>query len=603
MSKRRSPIWQYFTASEGDKSAICTTCGTQVSRGGKSVKSFTTTNLVNHLKKHPAEYKEYEDAKRKEQLDATSTPSKPVLKQATLEESSTKMHKWAQSDSRAVNITTKVAEMIAVDCQPMSIVDDIGFTRVLHAAEPRYTLPSRKYMTDTVIPRVYSEVHMKVAKEISEAKWVSCTSDIWSTNISNESLISLTAHWLSPISFDRKSIMLNASHIPGSHTADAIRKKCKEMLQTWGIESRLHCFVVDNAANMKKAMADGKYIHIGCFAHSIQLVIHDGIISQRYVLDILAKCRRIVGHFKHSQVASSRLKEIQSSLCLPQQRLKQDVSTRWNSTLHMLQSIIAQKVVLAAYNTESDDIPQLSSHQLDIIDKIITVLKPVDDITKSISSEKASVSIIIPYIRALRKTWEKSGDDRGVQTMKKELLDSLNRRFCDIESNETLVVATLLDPCFKDKFFTSITEKEAAKELLITKITNNSHDQDIEESIEPPNKLPRTTVMQCFDEILEESSARLSSSLCYTTIVEQYLAEPNIDYHAGNAYQWWAENKCRFPRLSELALQYLSPPPTSVASERLFSTAGDIYDEKRNRLDPERAETLLFIKNNIKLLN
>ena len=67
----------------------------------------------------------------------------------------------------------------------------------------------------------------------------------------------------------------------------------------------------------------------------------------------------------------------------------------------MLQSIIAPKVVLAAYNTESDDIPQLSSHQLDIIDRIITVLKPVDDITKSISSEKASVSIIIPYIRAL----------------------------------------------------------------------------------------------------------------------------------------------------------------------------------------------------------
>ena len=48
--------------------------------------------------------------------------------------------------------------------------------------------------------------------------------------------------------------------------------------------------------------------------------------------------------------------------------------------------------------------------------------------------------------------------------MKKELLDSLNRRFCDIESNETLVVAALLDPCFKDKFLTSITEKEAAKE-------------------------------------------------------------------------------------------------------------------------------------------
>uniref|UniRef100_A0A1X7TZ00 Uncharacterized protein n=1 Tax=Amphimedon queenslandica TaxID=400682 RepID=A0A1X7TZ00_AMPQE len=71
------------------------------------------------------------------------------------------MHKWAQSDSRAADITSNVAEMIAVDCQPMSIVDDIGFTRVLHVAEPSYTLPCRKYLTDTVIPRVYSELHMK----------------------------------------------------------------------------------------------------------------------------------------------------------------------------------------------------------------------------------------------------------------------------------------------------------------------------------------------------------------------------------------------------------------------------------------------------------
>ena len=48
--------------------------------------------------------------------------------------------------------------------------------------------------------------------------------------------------------------------------------------------------------------------------------------------------------------------------------------------------------------------------------------------------------------------------------------------------------------------------------------------------------------------------------------------------------RWWGENQNAFPLLSKLARQYLAYPPSSVASERLFSEAGQIYDERRNRL-------------------
>ena len=36
--------------------------------------------------------------------------------------------------------------------------------------------------------------------------------------------------------------------------------------------------------------------------------------------------------------------------------------------------------------------------------------------------------------------------------MKNEMLLSLKRRLSDIESNPPLVIACLLDPCFKDRF-------------------------------------------------------------------------------------------------------------------------------------------------------
>lgn len=66
-------------------------------------------------------------------------------------------------------------------------------------------------------------------------------------------------------------------------------------------------------------------------------------------------------------------------------------------------------------------------------------------------------------------------------------------------------------------------------------------------------------------------------------------------YKQSNPYTWWNSNQLRYPSLATLARQYLCPPPTSVPSERLFSGAGILYDEHRNKLTAEHAEMLLFI--------
>jgi len=101
--------------------------------------------------------------------------------------------------------------------------------------------------------------------------------------------------------------------------------------------------------------------------------------------------------------------------------------------------------------------------------------------------------------------------------------------------------------------------------------------------------------------ILEEAGACFDGDIGDTE-VDQYLKEPLIPFHRANSYTWWNDNTQRFPQLSILAWRYLAPPPTSVASECLFSTAGDIYDEKRNHLAPERAEALIFVKKNFSLI-
>ena len=60
--------------------------------------------------------------------------------------------------------------------------------------------------------------------------------------------------------------------------------------------------------------------------------------------------------------------------------------------------------------------------------------------------------------------------------MKSEMLYSLNRRFCSIADSQHLVLASMLEPCFKDKFFDGKNNKQKPKMLLeeLRKLTGES---------------------------------------------------------------------------------------------------------------------------------
>ena len=158
---------------------------------------------------------------------------------------------------------------------------------------------------------------------------------------------------------------------------------------------------------------------------------------------------------------------------------------------------------LAAYATQYS-IPQLTANQQDIVGKVITALSPIEEITKAVSANAASVSLIIQFVRMLSKTMEKHQDDKGVQTIKSEMLASLKRRFSDTEKSKCLVIATLLDPRFKDKFFSG-----RVKELLPDKCWRKRRNLvKLEKSWaaqQPSPKRPCTNLWESFSEILEEA--------------------------------------------------------------------------------------------------
>ena len=103
---------------------------------------------------------------------------------------------------------------------------------------------------------------------------------MWSSDVNSDSLLGLTAHWVDE-NFQRKSAVLHTHSLDDRHTGEYIVMQLLKMLESWKVDpSKVHVIIRDNASNMVKTIEKASLPSFGCFAHSLQLVVHDGLLSQ-----------------------------------------------------------------------------------------------------------------------------------------------------------------------------------------------------------------------------------------------------------------------------------------------------------------------------------
>lgn len=205
-------------------------------------------------------------------------------------------------------------------------------------------------------------------------------------------------------------------------------------------------------------------------------------------------------------------------------------------------------------------------------------------------------------------------------------------------------IATLLDPRYKNIFFLDQNLAEKAKQELIIetigsiKVQNQIELEHNEEVIDgnmsdstdssvtstktsssnnsrsPRQKRRKISIFDSYREVVQQSTS-LTPNLQMTQThskgkksetlkinisqqVESYLKIP-LRPRDEDPLIFWREHKNVFPELYKLVVRFLSAPPSSVYSERTFSEAGNIYEEKRNRLTPRNAQKLIFIHHNL----
>jgi hypothetical protein len=309
--------------------------------------------------------------------------------------------------------------------------------------------------------------------QVDQAEYISFTADGWTSTNNLDGFISLTAHWVTK-DLSRQQVVLSLKSVPGSHTGQVIQDTLSTEMLRWKItDNRRVLMVRDNGSSMVKATDLMSINSQPCVIHTLQLVVVEGLKEQRAVLDTLAVGRSIVGHFRHSSWAVSRLEQIQREQLgiLPGDELRviQDVSTRWNSSYYMLERLLVLKNALVLYSTETDAIKVFTANQWDLSNKLVATLRPFEEKTREASRDSATIAMIIPTVMSLTKYLMKSGESAsGLGSMRAAMLQSIRCRFDSLKYNEPLLAATTLHPAYKMCWFETDEMTVLAKDFILS---------------------------------------------------------------------------------------------------------------------------------------
>ncbi|KAL2079766.1 hypothetical protein ACEWY4_025510 [Coilia grayii] len=608
-SNMKADVWNHFgfrKLGNGtvDKSkVVCRICKAEVKYSGN------TTNLRNHLTRHHPDV----------QLMLTSETD---TRQQSIETAF--KNKMPHNSPRAQNITESIALFICKDLRPYSVVENEGFSNMVEVLEPCYTIPGRKQMSESVIPRLYETLKESVTLSLQSADRVALTCDAW-TSLTQDSFVTITSHFIGK-QWDNISYVLQTRAMYASHTGANIAELLSEALNEWNLTNKDPVIITDNAANMVRAIEILEVPHIGCFAHILNLASQSAL-KLPAISRLLGRVRRIVTFFHRSTKASHVLKEKQALLNLPRHKLKTDVITRWNSALDMLERFLEQQPAISAtllspeVRRSEKDLCTLTEADITVAEDIVKALRPMKSATLVMSDEAhPTLSVIAPlHSQLLEEMRHCSGDSNIVKYVKYAVHHDLNFRYTNLK--EMLYVASAIDPHFKTLPFASVEDREDTFMRLITETVSldqaQDHESDCsgtrggaptqEQSSNDGPSPPKTSKGSCaLLDLLGAAYAPVSPRVNST--VADRAKEEVAKYRevaplplSENPLKWWSMHEGEYPLLSRQAKRYLCVPGTSVPAERIFSTAGDILTAKRNCLLPEHVDQLLFLHKNYKM--
>ncbi|KAF5309387.1 hypothetical protein D9619_012291 [Psilocybe cf. subviscida] len=311
---------------------------------------------------------------------------------------------------------------------------------------------------------------------------------------------------------------------------------------------------------------------------------------------LLVKLRKIAFTTKRSStLILPRWYELVAEFGLRRRKMPRDVLTRWNSTYDMLEFAIEYREVIDAITDERD--MKMRKYELDdtewkIAEELRDILLVFKDATLFFSRANSSLANVIPSMDLIdEKLATAAADDseyslaiRASATVAKRLM---NKYYSATDLSEVYRISMVLHPRHKLQYFKKAGWTDAwiadAKKLVVDAYELKYKTYSAPLGACPQKKKAASLTKSkskgnMFDD--HPGLAPLTSEA--GDEIERYLLAGCEDVKDG--LMWWYEHRHTYPRLSRMARDYLSIPPTSVNVERVFSQGRILLSHLRNRL-------------------
>ena len=618
--KTKSTVWAHFGFYMGedgqlDKShAICRHCYTGVRYSGN------TTNLHTHLARHGFGHKSQprplsESGGRTTPVLIPKFPSGPSDGENIVTSAQKDLFQpvisgvFGNTPRSPVVLHTMVAEYLIQRLEPPGAVENSAFVNMMSAAEPSFDQENCRQFCESFMSQHQEILVHSLSDILKNSEAVALTYERW-TSATRESYITYKVDVINTW-WDIETYTL-------ATTLDccSIKEDLEILRNRWDLQDPLTVISTGDVEQPEHS----KLQIVHCLAEALNKAARAGLQLDS-VKEVLANGQKIQQHLVREVVVEKSCSVVK------------DGREEWLYTHDILTKLLQHKEVIKLTKSIDDVDCHAFCGQLEGICSVLNPLKSAVDLM--CSQAPIVASMILPIIKKLQVSLSPEPKDSDVvKVFKERIWTTLYSVYSDTEVRKFLLVASFLDPRYKDLLFVDKEERALAKEVLsevatelyrrgadtssgsdeiVITAAGNGSDCSVSIINNETDREPDPKKLRKDEEETEASTSSKSDDWLADVIgckktssdsnkEEGVLAEVDqystMEQRTTSPFLWWSRRQSMFTTLSRVAKTYLCVPATSGPPDRMFEGARDRDDNQRRLLPADLVDKLIFLHDN-----